>query len=693
MKGDHLSFKRAASVAILGLVLQVVLGVIVLVVGARYHHQAALTTSYFFLAGIPIWLSLAIVFDQHRRERLEALEAETLERSGAAGSSVFQQTGNDLRVAARRLAWMHKFMLPGVSLGVAALLIALGWWRYRVAMNSQVLTADIETTIPNELPIGISIVFCVIGFIFARFVSGMAKQKIWANLRAGGAHSVGGAVLMLGIGIAHVAILSGSDVIFRYIQVIYPWVLIVIGGEIVLNFILTIYRPRRAGEIPRPAYDSRLLGFLAAPDRIAQSIGGALNYQFGFDVTGSWFYQLLSRSFLMLIALGALVIWSMTFFAVVRPGEQGLRIRNGQLIGEPLQPGLVMKLPWPFEWVESKPTDTLHRLDLGSPPPGDVKSLLWTNSHKVDEKYLIVQPSDADRTAAARAAAEGTASASNAHAGQDVAKGKALVTVEVPVFYKVTNLRDYEAITQEGMRETYLKAIGRGVVMKYLATKKLDQILGAGRTEASNELRKLITERFAKANAGVEIIFVGITGVHPPTNTASSFEQVVTSRVQRSTEIEKARIEETKILSKAAGSVKLAKQIVAEHRALEALRKAAGATPEGIQRQEQKIEDLLASAGGEAAIAIQHAKADRWAAHMVARGRAERHESQLKAYESAPEVYLSSLYYEMLKKVMNEARVYIVPDDSGAAVEVRIDASEDGDMSNIFKRLTGDEEE
>jgi membrane protease subunit HflK len=690
MKGDHLSFKRATGVAILGLVMQVVLGVILLIVGFVQKEHAATATASYILVGIPIWLSLAITFDQHRRERLEALEAANLESSGAAGSSVFQQSGNDLRVAARRLGWMHKYMLPGVSLAVAALLIVIGYWRWRVAMyDYQVLTADIPEGVSHELPIALGLTIGVIGFIFARFVSGMAKQKIWANLRAGAAHSVGGAVMALGIAVAHFAFIGGSDTLFRYTQVVYPLVLMLLGAEIVLNFILTIYRPRRAGEIPRPAFDSRILGFVAAPDKIAESIGGALNYQFGFDVTGSWFYQLLSRSLMMLIAIGAVVIWGMTFFAVVRPGEQGLRIRNGQLIGEPIEPGIVFKLPWPIEWVERKPTDALHRLDLGSPPPGDVKSLLWTNSHKVDEKYLIVQPSDADRSAAEARVNEPVDEKVNANTAAQI-KDIALITVEVPILYKVKNLREYEALAQDGMRDVLLKAAGRSEVVKYLATQKMDDVLGAGRAQASSDLRRIITARFDEMKAGVEVLFVGIAGVHPPTITAARFESVVESLVQRQGAIEAARKEETNILTRAVGSVSLAQRIVEEHRTLEQLRRAANVDEEEILRQEQKIEDLLTQAGGQAAVAIQRAKADRWQQHMTARARAERYESQLLAFRAAPQVFLSQLYYDALGTILREARVYITPDDSGAAVEVRIDATEDSDMSNIFKNLPTD---
>jgi regulator of protease activity HflC (stomatin/prohibitin superfamily) len=390
----------------------------------------------------------------------------------------------------------------------------------------------------------------------------------------------------------------------------------------------------------------------------------------------------------MLVGIGAVVIWAMTFFAVVRPGEQGLLIRNGRLVGDPLPPGIVVKLPWPFEWVERKPTDALHRLDLATPPPGDVKSLLWTTSHKVEEKYLVVQPSDADRSAAQQAAADADPSKA------DEVKDIALVSVEVPLIYKVTNLIDYEALSQEGMRDSILKAMGRNVVVKYLATQKMDDVLGAGRDKASAELHQLLEKRFNEAHAGVQILFVGIAGVHPPTVTAAMFEKVVETRIQRQAAIEAAHKDETDILTSAVGSVDLAKQIVAEQRTLERMKAdKTGKIPEAdVIKQEQHVEDLLTTAGGEAAIIIEKAKADRWKTHMNARGRAERYQSQLLAYQAGHEVYLSSLYYDMLKDVLNKARVYITPDDSGAAVELRIDAHEEADTSDVFKHMTSNPE-
>ena len=70
-------------------------------------------------------------------------------------------------------------------------------------------------------------------------------------------------------------------------------------------------------------YDS-ILQRVIAPDKIAQSISEAINYQLGFDVTSGWFYKLISRWLLPLTVFGLLVIWGLSCLVVVQPGSRSL---------------------------------------------------------------------------------------------------------------------------------------------------------------------------------------------------------------------------------------------------------------------------------------------------------------------------------------------------------------------------------
>src|SRR5687768_12315780 len=129
MKADYQSYQRAAGVALLGLAIQVVLFVLLLVYGLFARDHAALTASGLVGAWSIVWLMLAIAYDLHRRERIEALEAEQFEASGAAGSSVFEAGGSELRVAARRVAQMHRVWMPVASVLLGLFLVAFGVWR------------------------------------------------------------------------------------------------------------------------------------------------------------------------------------------------------------------------------------------------------------------------------------------------------------------------------------------------------------------------------------------------------------------------------------------------------------------------------------------------------------------------------------------------------------------------------------
>jgi len=127
MKGDHRSYARATSTSLLGLAAQVTLGLGLLIYAVVGRDNAAFSASLHVLVMSLVWVVLVVVFDQHRRERLEALEAESLDASAAREASVFGTSSDDLRVNAKRLAWMHRVLVPGARVLLALLLSGLGY--------------------------------------------------------------------------------------------------------------------------------------------------------------------------------------------------------------------------------------------------------------------------------------------------------------------------------------------------------------------------------------------------------------------------------------------------------------------------------------------------------------------------------------------------------------------------------------
>jgi len=280
MSEDLQTYSRAVAVAGLGLVLQAAMAIALLLYGVFGNDHASWTAAAYSGFGLVAWAMTLVVYDQHRRERQAVMEDAALESDVAHGASVFEGGAHGTLAASRRLAGVYKWFVPMVSLALAIGMIAFGLWRFPAARAmtdpSNMHEADLRGW---ALAVGLFCAFA--GFVFARYVAGMAVRPAWSNLRAGSSFAIGTALFGLASAVGHFADVAGTDSIRRLLPVILAASMVLLGAEIAMNFIAELYRPRRKGELPRPAVDSRLLGFFAAPDQAARSMGELLDYQIG----------------------------------------------------------------------------------------------------------------------------------------------------------------------------------------------------------------------------------------------------------------------------------------------------------------------------------------------------------------------------------------------------------------------------
>ncbi len=715
MRADYLSYARGTSRSLLGLAIQSALGLTLLVYAILAGDRAALTASIFVLAGIPVWLLLGILYDQHRRERIETIEAESFAASDAASSSVFEQN-EDVRVAAKRLRSLYRFVVPGVSLAVGAVLVTLGILRFNAARTvlenyrSGSMTEDMLVRVlpdPNKggwaIAIGVGIAF--IGFLFARYISGMAKEKVWANLRGGAGFAVGAALFGLALAVSHfiVELKDSYRALPLYLGVVFPVALVALGGEIFLNFLFELYRPRKPGEMPRPAFESWLLGLVAAPDRIAQRVGEALNYQFGYDVSGSWFYQLLSRALLrVLLPVAIVVLWGMSALVVIRPHERGMVLRFGDYRRE-IGPGLHLKMPWPIETVEvpqyvrrnaqgrvefaSRTVTGVRSIDVGTPPPPADKPILWGNDHATEEVFFLVQPEKFVPLGALAPAGIQQEAATTQSGGADLA----MIAAEVPLHYAVDDLRAYELLAPPELRDDLLKNIAQRAVMQYLSTRTVGDMLAGSRAELQEAVRERVERAFTEANPlnngrpVVRVLYVGIQGVHPPKDTVMAFEQVVGAQQKYQAQLREAEGTAIKTLTMATGSVELANDIIRELNKLESMPALVEGRPNpDLTQQQLTIRSLIERAGGQAASILLRASAERWQKHMGERARLFAYEGQLATYKASPALYRAGLYLDALKEAIVDARVYIV--DPSAKLNIRTILEDRETNLNVFDK-------
>ncbi|MBI1373980.1 MAG: hypothetical protein GC159_14755 [Phycisphaera sp.] len=688
MSNDIQTYKRAVHAAILGLGVQIVMSLVLAMLALNTHNAAVESTLYFEVLGLPLWVCLVILFQQYKLERIEALEFEQIADRHGTDSSIFETAADDLRVQQKRLAWLHRWIVPLVGLLTAGALIGVGAWHLSFYGPR---VSDIENLTQTENPLMPGVIFAaltVLCFLVSRYLAGMAKVRQWELLRGGAGYVMGGVALKVALAVCF----GASD--FEWLRplhsmsVIVPVFMIVIGVEMALNFILDFYRPRRAGELPRPAFDSRLLNLLTSPESVAKTINEAIDFQFGFKITENWFWQLLSKWFWRLIGIACLVFLIMSCFVFVQPNQQAVRTTFGALSnGPPLGPGLRVKMPWPIQKVEYYDVTDVRTLHIGSHQKLQLDKdgnpvetpILWTNEHGGDDINMIVAPPAIQADDASIAT---TATANDKSKPPSIS----LVNAEVIVHYRIGDLVTYirsNADAENRDPETRDQRLGNlavDTVSRMLLRHTIDEWIGTARVAAGTEMRDAMQEAADQAKLGLEILSVTVASVHPPQKVADKFHEVVSAEQERQTSIEKARQKSIETMVKVAGSVELGEKIVAE------IDKYATMTDEAARaKQAQVIELLMRQAGGSATQQIAEASGFRWDRENTERGKAERFAKQYQAYKNAPRVYMARQYFEALEQGLPDRRKFLFVGKRGSTV-IRGDFKDTtADITNVLE--------
>ena len=204
--------------------------------------------------------------------------------------------------------------------------------------------------------------------------------------------------------------------------------------EKLVTLLLEIYRPRVKGRVARPLYDSRIVGLLAQPERLFTTAAQALDYQFGFKVSDTWFFQAAAkrtcrrccwRSWRCCVVHDALSLWT--------PGNR----RCWNTLASRWRPAswsrariLNCRGRW-TKFTASARTNPvlLRRFYARRAERGRTSVVLWTVAHNKEDNFLVGN----------RAAA--TATNYNVDTN-DRCKAPAvgLIAVSIPVQFQITNV-------------------------------------------------------------------------------------------------------------------------------------------------------------------------------------------------------------------------------------------------------------
>jgi regulator of protease activity HflC (stomatin/prohibitin superfamily) len=672
---------------------------VLLVLGRALGSSALPHVAVVPLIGAIAWAAIALVSHQQRLAALEALEEAELRASRSDASVFGTERADDSMVAARRLQWMGSVLLPGSSV---ALVLALGGaaaWTIGFVRGLGVPAGPDPATPPVAFSAGSAagwqLATCVgtglAAFIFSRFVAGMSKQPAWQVLRGGACLTAATALALLAVAAGLVADILGQPALLERCVLAVGIGEAVLAAEVALNLVLALYRPRRVGELPRAAFESRVLGLVAAPDSIVRSINDAVNYQFGFDITSSWGYQLMLRSVAWLVALGAAVLVALSCVEVVPPGTQAVRLRGGAVVGGVHEGTVMLKWPWPFETALVTDVARVRSVVLGGKPLKVTDVNAWGDEAPRDadrQPYLVAAPTlpekvDAEFGAPAR---QGDAAA------LPVAQRFALVDADVIMTYRIAQdgLLEWLSFASDArfrragaeVRERLLRDIALREVTRFMATQPMNDVLSPRGDSLVRTLRERIQAALDGVKSGVEVVAVQVPVLRPPAGEGMGMFEEVSIDVQNARkEREEAERTARASLAALAGSPDAAQALVAAITAAERAEREFGADdPRARDARSEAERQMIAGRGG-AANVIAAARARRWEIVMGAAADAADVLGQADAYRAAPELYKQFRTMQVLGLSLRDARSkFILGPEVGprADIDITVKQAESG---------------
>jgi regulator of protease activity HflC (stomatin/prohibitin superfamily) len=320
----------------------------------------------------------------------------------------------------------------------------------------------------------------------------------------------------------------------------------------------------------------------------------------------------------------------------------------------------------------------VHELVIGESTQADDedphKAILWTEAHDyVPEMMLLVaSPRRTELSSVPMPPAEGDGSRS---ASQSVAVS--LVMISVPIEYRIKDVKKY--LYEYSEPEKLMESVAYRFLSDYGAGIDLDELMGPGRDALNRQLKEELQKQLDEYETGIEIVFAGIRGAHPPSKdgVAEAFLRVITSETQKNATINAARGVARTILTKVAGTESRAIELDQAIRERDALQSDVKSDPQALAEAQARVNDLLMGnpekgippLSGEAAAMMARARA--YASGLVAEAatKVSAFKTDVVAYQTAPQLFKQRRWMGIWSDLDSVRKYLIVGDPANVIIE------------------------
>jgi membrane protease subunit HflK len=238
-----------------------------------------------------------------------------------------------------------------------------------------------------------------------------------------------------------------------------------------LSAFLSVFSLRNLKRLPR--YSQRLLA-----NCLGESRNVALLYQ-----------TLLAMPFVAM-----LVCYGSTAFYTVSANETAIVERFGKpLKGDPVPPGLHMKLPWPMDSAIKVRTATIEQLNIGNVSAAGTRAYLWTRKHGTEEAFL--------------------------------AGDNNFFYPYIILHYRIGD--PFQYLYNNANPRQLLNETGHRVAVSLFARESFYDIATTDRGKLQEKMKQEIQAALKRHQSGLELINVNFRDIHPPITIAKAFENVI----------------------------------------------------------------------------------------------------------------------------------------------------------------------
>lgn len=398
--------------------------------------------------------------------------------------------------------WNNITIEKWMSLAIGCIILAAAW-----GVAHKILYTPVRD-IPSPFLYGIFfILFAFCSFIVSIFEIKIGKKYNSSALIADGLHSKADMVGSLIAGFSMIALQLGIDQLGINIDKIGAVVIIIFilsfSLETFVNFWWSLHG--KQGWKDRVAF-----GLVAAAfnrqtwNRGLRRVSRIINW----DHLSIKIRSRLRRSFISILTLGVLIFILLNCLTIIGPAQQGIRERLGRLVnrGEPLEPGLHLKLPWPWEKITKVNSRTIRSMNIGNTADPQSFALLWTMKHGTEESFLSAE--------------------------------NYFFYPYLKIHYRIKDIFDYTYSFQKP--EELLDNATHRLATKIFSTRVFTDIATAYRGPMEEQIRETIQAEMDELKTGLEIITINTKDIHPPVSVADSFEQVIAAMQEKEQKINQA---------------------------------------------------------------------------------------------------------------------------------------------------------